>query len=667
MNKLIIAACAAMVGSLAACGGSSSSSSVTLPSEKSILNIPNVTDSIDIALNSSCSSVKGARLNTSVSPVPVACQVNSWLAGSTQLCQGRHIYRDFVYDDNNDNYPVGQENTADLVNLQLWTQDDRLYVRGELNTLFTPNSTTLAIAIDTDNDLTTGGGDWCDINISSSGWEVLQTFRQGDIGSNIIEGSIPLPAGESWRVQAVTAQENGTVMNVAYRSTDFNDSQSATLKDEYHAEIKVADLVTGITVKAAAIEPGLRSRVYTSDYTLPPGEGLGAIAGRGDGANVPLAAQVFVNLGKYQPYALYFPDSGTAPYPLQMVFHGSGFIHGSQIDQPGMQQAFGEQFGRLLVSPLARGPDGYGSDISERDLLDVMQDVEENFDIDLERVISSGYSQGGYISFRMAALYPQRFAGFIAWVGFTGDGFNGLPEGQGLSGTAGAVGNIRDFVGNLRSIPGSMIYAAEDQLVQVTSAQNMRQAFDATDNIYKWYMHPIAEHLTFILLDQWDKEADDSAYFQREASPVRVTFRHDPAIASPKYGIAHNQAYWISSIKNREVGVDHLAQVYGDIDLINYACGGDLAIGDDANDAGPWPLPWVSFERNETGRMNVPVNNLLEGTLKNISALTIDVNQTCNKGKLLRYSITTDGPATMNFSDGRSIILSSAGVYSGSI
>jgi pimeloyl-ACP methyl ester carboxylesterase len=667
MNKLIMAVFAAMVGSLGACGGSSSSSLATLPSEKSIPNIPNVTDSNDIALSSSCSSVKGARLNTRVSPVPVACQVKSWLAGSTQLCQGRHIYRDFVYDDNNDDYPVGQENTADLVNLQLWTQDDRLHVRGELNTLFIPNSTTLAIAIDTDNDLTTGGGDWCDINIFSSGWEVLQTFRQGDIGSNIIEGSIPLPAGESWRVQAVTAQENGTVMNVAYRSTDFNDSQSATLKDEYSAEIKVRDLVTGITVKAAAIEPGLRSRVYTSDYTLPPGEGLGAIAGRGDAADVPLAAQVFVNLGKYQPYALYFPDSGTSPYPLQMVFHGSGAIHGSQIDQPGMQQAFGEQFGRLLVSPLARGPDGYGSDISERDLLDVMKDVEENFDIDLERVISSGYSQGGYISFRMAALYPQRFAGFIAWVGFTGEGFNGPLEDQGLSGTAGAVGNIRDFVGNLRSIPGSMIYAAEDQLVQVTSAQNMRQAFDATDNIYKWYMHPIAEHLTFILLDQWDKEATDSADFQREPRPVRVTLRHDPTIASPKYGITHDKAYWISNIKNRDVGVDHLAQVYGDIDLINYACGGNIAIGNDANDAGPWPLPWVSFERNETGRMNVPVDNLLEGSLKNISALTIDVNQTCNKGKLLRYSITTDGPATMNFSDGRSIILSSAGVYNGLI
>jgi hypothetical protein len=212
-----------------------------------------------------------------------------------------------------------------------------------------------------------------------------------------------------------------------------------------------------------------------------------------------------------------------------------------------------------------------------------------------------------------------------------------------------------------------MIYAAEDQLVQVTSAQNMRQAFDATDNIYKWYMHPIAEHLTFILLDQWDKEATDSADFQRETRPVRVTLRHDPTIASPKYGITHDKAYWISNIKNREVGDDHLAQVYGDIDLTNYACGGNIAIGNDANDAGPWPLPWVSFERNETGRMNVPVDNLLEGTLKNISALTIDVNQTCNKGKLLRYSITTDGPATMNFSDGRSIILSSAGVYNGLI
>lgn len=44
-----------------------------------------------------------------------------------------------------------------------------------------------------------------------------------------------------------------------------------------------------------------------------------------------------------------------------------------------------------------RGPTGYGSDSSERDLLDVMADVRQALPVDAERVSSGGSSQGGYI------------------------------------------------------------------------------------------------------------------------------------------------------------------------------------------------------------------------------------------------------------------------------
>ena len=46
--------------------------------------------------------------------------------------------------------------------------------------------------------------------------------------------------------------------------------------------------------------------------------------------------------------------------------------------------------------PLGRGPIGYYSDISERDVLDVMADVEANYAVDHERVFAGGYSMGGY-------------------------------------------------------------------------------------------------------------------------------------------------------------------------------------------------------------------------------------------------------------------------------
>ncbi|MES2682134.1 MAG: prolyl oligopeptidase family serine peptidase [Pseudomonadota bacterium] len=660
----------------------------------------------EVALPKSCSSVEGATLRPKPSAVPAGCIAQSWLAGSTALCQGRHIYRDYLYDDHGaDNgqplvsldgpageatYAEGTDNTADLVNLQLWADGDRLRIRGELNTLFAVGNSVLALAIDTDGNATTGGGTWCDLGIISTGWELLQAFRQGDPDTNVIEGSIPMPAGSRWRLQAVVAQADGTVMNVAYRGIDeqarclqtstattstagclFEDHQSAALAEgdisAFGETIDVADLRNGSSRAATAITPGLHSRVYTSAFTLPPGEGIGAIPGRGDAGDVPSSAQEFVFFGKYQPYALYMPTAGSAPYPMQVLFHGSGANHTSLMDQPNIQLEFGEQFGRILVSPLARGPDGYGSDISERDQLDVMADVEANFPIDLERVIASGYSQGGYVTYRMASLYPQRFAGFVSWVGFTGDDFNGVPGGA-VSATAGAVGNMIDFVGNLRHIPGSMIYAGADELVQIPSARAIQQTFAATDNVYKWYLHPAAEHLTFALLDEWAKEATDSANFKRVVNPARVTYRHDPTLGNAEYGIRHDRAYWVSGIVNRTVGADHFAEVYSDIDLINRSCGGSVPVSAAANNVGQSPLPWASEERNATGSSTpFAAENLLEGTLVNIASLNIDASATCNAGKPLRYVITTDGPAELRLSDGRRIALTAAGEHRGQL
>ncbi|MGK4456003.1 hypothetical protein, partial [Klebsiella pneumoniae] len=77
-----------------------------------------------------------------------------------------------------------------------------------------------AIAIDTDNDAATGGGAWSPLKIASRGWDVLEVFSQGDAESNRIIGRLPLPTGDTWRVQAAVAQKNGTVMNVAFRGVD---------------------------------------------------------------------------------------------------------------------------------------------------------------------------------------------------------------------------------------------------------------------------------------------------------------------------------------------------------------------------------------------------------------------------------------------------------------
>src|SRR2546421_577879 len=56
--------------------------------------------------------------------------------------------------------------------------------------------------------------------VISKGWDKIALFKTGDPGTNTIGGTMPLPPGDKWRVQAAVAQSDGTVMNVAFRGVD---------------------------------------------------------------------------------------------------------------------------------------------------------------------------------------------------------------------------------------------------------------------------------------------------------------------------------------------------------------------------------------------------------------------------------------------------------------
>ncbi|MCW2605459.1 MAG: hypothetical protein JWO60_152 [Frankiales bacterium] len=639
-------------------------------------------------------------------PPPVAtqpCGGTSWWAGTTNVCDGRLVYRDYVNDDEGADtggtgyeqgtqnafgtlahpagdlrYPAGKISSADLVRLELTRVGDRVDVLAETAALYTAKDTVLTLAVDTDGNPRTGGGAWGALGVRSAGWDRLVRITAGDPRTNTLRGSFPLPRADRWRVQAVTSQAaTGEVMNVAFRGVQeqaqytldyanpsintptgqgawFEDQQARFLASgdisSFGQTVRTADLRKGVE-RRHRIAPGLHERVYTSRYTVPgDSESMSykGVKGRGDGGSATAFAQVFNLLGKYQPYGVYVPKAGTRPYGLQMEWHGSNQGIVAQINQPGMQRQFGEDLGRLLVTPSSRGPNGYGSDSSERDLLDVMDDVQKALPVDRSRVFSSGYSQGGYLTFRMAFLYPDRFAGFNGWVPFTGNDTNGTPVEGTVDVTAGAVGNMRDFVGNARHVPGTMVFGAQDELVQVPSAEDVREQFAATDDAYRWWMHNPAEHLTFAALDMWQKEADYSRPLRLVRDPARVTYRTATFLGSAAYGVRHDRAYWVSGIRPR-------TEAYADTDLTSAGCGAPVVTKTSVPGAGPTPVPYVQDGQDVTTTRGAKAATLT-GTLTGVAALTVDTTRACLPGAL-RYSVRSDGPAVLTLSDGRVVRL----------
>jgi hypothetical protein len=173
---------------------------------------------------------------SSAAPGPASCGTGSWIAGTVDLCDGVLVYRDYVLDDygaigggnhrwnggvfseplGGARYPESQDpisliKYADLVALRMWIVGDRLHVSFELNALFTTGQTFAALAIDTDANAATGGGAWGSLlasapanappglPLTSTGWEVLHVFEQGDPDTTAID-TTECPAAAPLRV-----------------------------------------------------------------------------------------------------------------------------------------------------------------------------------------------------------------------------------------------------------------------------------------------------------------------------------------------------------------------------------------------------------------------------------------------------------------------------------
>ncbi|MEX2537123.1 MAG: hypothetical protein WD646_00550 [Actinomycetota bacterium] len=640
---------------------------------------------------------------------PLACDERSWVGGTAEWCDGKLVYRDYVYDDTgadtdsqnvlgrNGNAISGSPhgagltkatgdvlhtdhgqalNSADLLTLRLWKDGESLRAHFQLNTLFPDDRTLAAIAIDTDNDPSTGGGYWAPsvMNVRSAGWDVAHVFDQRDVTSNVIEGSMPFPSGDRWRIQAVISLGDGTPMNVAFRPGEtgawWEQKQSAELAtgdvSAFGQRIDVGDLLSGTTNRPAPLPgPGLWERVYTSGY--PVGEGVNY-----EGVTFPGVRGTYHYLGRHQPYAIYVPSPDSSDtYGLQFALHGASAAHGSLVGGAGMQYAFGELLRslgdkpRLVVVPLGRGPNGGYIDYSLRDVLDVHADVLSHYPVDRDRMFAGGYSMGGGGTFLLASLFPDRFAGAINWVGFTGDCLNGTPLAQGRQrpvppipglwkndppGCVGAA-NIFDYLEGARHVPQAMVFAAADELVWATHAVALMQRYDELDYEHVLWLYA-AEHLTFAILDNWDREAVWSANRKLVHNPARVSYRTNPFLWFEPADIKPDGAYWVKDLVPRSDDFTPGGDVV--VELTSHRCAPHAEYTNDlTSGAGLEPLPWISQEGQPRWHQAIEQDDRISGTLTNAKSVTIDVSGACMGAGPIELDIAVDGPTTITFSDGR--------------
>ena len=181
---------------------------------------------------------------------------------------------------------------------------------------------------------------------------------------------------------------------------------------------------------------------------------------------------VFAETGKTIPYALFVPStySASKKWPLIVALHGLGRPFDWMLGYHGMID-FAERDGFIVVSPLGYHPRGwYGSrgpglvgnaqpappaehlpanlgELSEKDVMNVLEIARRDFAVDPDRIYLWGHSMGGAGTYHLAAQVSRD-------VGGTGGG------------RAGPVGAAHPARG-LRNLPILVLQGDNNQSVPV--------------------------------------------------------------------------------------------------------------------------------------------------------------------------------------------------------
>jgi len=580
------------------------------------------------------------------------------------------------------NYPTNDAryggNAADLVEFRIDSNSDSLLYRITLNTLLEADSTIIAIAYDADGNVLTGvaGGNLPrDPGAPFPGTdEVIFIWGTGaehtrfdtstttaltptvDLDANQITLEVPRsvsnPSGV-WHATVATGLYNAAsggwlrpqdsasatqpggaggldpapagIFNLAFRfdepvvssDTPPDTNQALAIRNktptQYSHDIDFDALAAGensSTVPAS----GTQIRIFPSRLQLGEGQNLDAFP---------------AYRGQLQPYSLYVPTAYSPGTPAGLVLSLHSLSeHYWQYNGTLVHQQFGEQRNALVATSLSRGDDGWYQNEAEYDVFEMWADIASHFTLDTERVVITGYSMGGYATYRLGTLYPDLFGKAFSVVGPPGDGIWVPPSPP----TGGAETLTNNWLENARNLPYMNLVATADELVPYpgTRAQNLGapehniMGFDQHGLRFHFLTFDGAEHLTLAVLDYDFPMAQGflgDAFVDR--NPYHVTFSYAPAADDPSLGLVHNHAYWVSELALADPNKAPFP-AEGTIDVFSEAFG----LGDPTSATGVRqgtdPLPYSEYFRTWAEPPPIPTANHLDVKLTNLAAATID-------------------------------------------
>jgi predicted esterase len=278
-------------------------------------------------------------------------------------------------------------------------------------------------------------------------------------------------------------------------------------------------------------------------------------------------------LGRVQPYAVYVPRgyNPATPTPLTWMLHSLGVQHNQYISiNPKFVQQACEARGSICATTLGRGPDGWYYDEAELDFWQVWHSLATTYRLDPDRTVLSGYSMGGWATYKLGLSYPDLFAKAVVVAGpqVCGIRIEGTIAGYGGPGPCTDEGRTAPLLGNATNLPYYIAQGGVDELVPASGALEQARGMMALGLRVRFELFPTQDHLAWAASDLFASPAANMNQLSRTRSPHAVSLTWYPALVRADYGIGTSGAYWVRAVGARQSGPGVTAQVDATSDAI---------------------------------------------------------------------------------------------------
>ena len=241
------------------------------------------------------------------------------------------------------------------------------------------------------------------------------------------------------------------------------------------------------TALFAALVAGLFGSYATAEPTTRP------TTARASQGRIERRTYDFKEAGKEMEYALFVPGAydKSKRWPLVVALHGLYSNPQQIMHYPGLTDQ-AERRGYLVVAPMGYNARGwYGavplvkgkaedppnlSELSERDVLNVLDIVRKEYNVDPDRVYLLGHSMGGGGTWHLAIKYPDLWAA--------------------LAPIAPATLRPAGDVERIKHVPVILVQGARDYLVKVERVRPWAAKMKELGMTHEYLEYPNGDHIT---------------------------------------------------------------------------------------------------------------------------------------------------------------------------